>query len=93
MNWAKVLFEKGDILGFNEEIGSTFIKYLTNWRLRMIGLKPIYPEVKSNPLKWIYKYVNLHESEKALQESEEIDYIADPIKDEKVNYKEIEKEI
>jgi len=89
IKWADVLFEKGDILGFNKEIGGQYIKFLTNWRLQSIGLKPIYPEVKENPLRWIGKYVNLHNTEKALQESEEIDYISNPVKDEKVDYKNI----
>jgi len=93
IKWADVLFEKGDILGFNKEIGSQYIKFLTNWRLQSIGLKPIYPEVKANPLKWIGNYINLHNTEKALQESEEIDYISNPVKDEKVDFKQIMKEI
>ena len=77
--WSDKLFEKGNILGFNKELGVQYIKYLTNWRLQAIGLKPIYPEIKSNPLKWINRYVNLHNAEKALQEAEEIDYISNPI--------------
>jgi len=93
IKWADVLFEKGDILGFNKEIGSQYIKFLTNWRLQSIGLKPIYPEVKANPLKWIGNYINLHNTEKALQESEEIDYISNPVKDEKVDFKQIMEEI
>jgi len=93
IKWSKVLFEKGNILGFNEEIGSLFIKYLTNWRLKSIGLKLIYPEVNKNPLKWLGRYVNLHNTDKALQESEETDYIANPVKDEKVNYEELFEEL
>jgi len=82
------------IIGFNKEIGVQYIKYLTNWRLKSIGLKPIYPEATNNPLKWINKYINLHTAEKALQESEEIDYISNPVNfDEKVDVNKIMEEI
>ena len=91
--WADKLFEKGDILGFNKEIGIQYIKYLTNWRIQSIGLKTIYPEAKTNPLKWIGNYINLHNTEKALQESEEIDYISNPIEDENINFDNIYEKI
>jgi len=78
--WADHLYSEGSIMGMNAEIGKNYIKYLTNQRLLAIGLKPIYPEMKTNPIKWVNKYLNLHETEGSLQESESIDYIADPIK-------------
>lgn len=90
-SWADELFKHGSIMGMNAEIGKMYIKFLTNKRLQAIGLKPIYPEIKKNPLPWIRKYLDYSLFEKALQESEEIDYKLDPINYEKdnVTYEEI----
>ena len=77
--WADHLYQYGGIMGMNAEIGKQYIKYLTNQRLRAIGLKPIYPEIQENPVKWTNKYINVHNVETSLQESEATDYILDPI--------------
>ena len=80
--WGDVLLSKGNILGINKEIISQYMKFLANIRLRAIGLKPIYPEAKENPLKWLKNWVDLSIVEKALQESEEVDYMQNPIEGE-----------
>jgi len=88
--WADHLYSKGSIMGMNAELGKNYIKYLTNQRLLAIGLKPIYPEIKTNPLKWVNKYINLHNTETSLQESEAVDYLSDPInEDEEIDYNEL----
>jgi len=78
--WADYLYSQGSIQGMNAEIGKTYVKFLTNQRLLAIGLKSIYPEVKTNPIKWTDKFINLHTTETSLQESEAVDYLLDPIK-------------
>ena len=77
--WADYLFQYGGIMGMNAEIGKQYIKYLTNQRLKAIGLRSIYPEIQDNPVKWTNKYINVHNVETSLQESEATDYILDPI--------------
>ena len=77
--WADELMKKGNILGLNAELLKNYLKFLTNVRLKAIGLKHIYPEVKENPLKWIKQWIDLSQTEKSLQESEEIDYLQNPI--------------
>ncbi len=77
--WADYLFSQGSVLGMNAEIGKLYIKYLTNQRLKAIGLKPIYPEVNKLPIPWVNKYINLGTTETSLQESEAVDYIVDPL--------------
>jgi len=84
MEWADYLFNKGSIIGMNAEIGKSYVKYLTNQRLLAIGMKPIYPDSKTLPIKWVNKYINLHNSEQSLQEVEALDYITDPIKHENI---------
>ena len=91
--WADYLYSKGNIQGMNAELGKQYIKYLTNQRLLAIGLKPIYPEVKSLPIKWVNKYINLHSTETSLQESEAVDYLSDPIKDENIDFIKIKEKL
>lgn len=83
--WADHLYSKGSIMGMNADLGKQYIKYLTNQRLLAIGLKPIYPEINTLPLKWVNKYINLHTTETSLQESEAVDYVSDPILHEDVD--------
>jgi len=83
--WADHLFSKGNLPGMNAEISKQYTKYLVNQRLLALGLKPINPEVKTNPIKWSSKYINLHTVETSLQESEAVDYVVDPIKEEIIN--------
>jgi len=90
MRWIDELYKYGSPMGINSDIAKTYIKFLTNVRLKAIGLKPIYPEIKENPLKWIGKYLNYGNSEKSLQESEEIDYLLNPIEHSKIDFNYIE---
>ncbi len=87
--WADHLYEKGNIMGMNAELGKQYVKYLTNQRLLAIGLKPIYPEIKTLPIKWVNKYINLHNVETSLQESEAVDYMSDPIDEDEFDYNDI----
>jgi len=79
--WADYLYSNGSILGMNGEVGKQYVKYITNQRTKAIGIKKLYPEIKENPISWLKKYINLSTSETALQESEAVDYISDPIND------------
>ena len=79
MKWIDELYQYGSPMGINSEIAKNYVKFITNVRLRAIGLKSIYPDINENPLKWIGKFLNFGNSEKSLQESEEIDYLLNPI--------------
>jgi ribonucleoside-diphosphate reductase beta chain len=48
------------IAGLNSEIIDQYIKYLSNERLKMINLEILYPEVTTNPMKWIDNYSNMN---------------------------------
>ena len=52
MEWANYLFKDGSLLGLNAEILTQYMKWLTNSRMRMIGLKPLFDNV-TNPISWI----------------------------------------
>ena len=78
--WTDLLYSKGSILGMNSQIGQQYIKYLTNQRLKAIGLRPIYPEIQRNPIPWVEKWLQFSKIEGALQEEEAIDYKVGAIK-------------
>jgi ribonucleoside-diphosphate reductase beta chain len=82
--WADHLFSKGNLPGMNADISKQYTKYLINQRLLAIGLKPINKDVITNPIKWTNKYINLHNVETSLQESEAVDYVSDPIQEEPI---------
>ena len=73
--WIDYLYSKGFPLGISPELAKSYIKYLTNLRLKAIGLRIIYPGFAKNPLNWVNKYLKMSTSEKALQEDENTDYI------------------
>ena len=78
--WTDLLYSKGSILGMNAEIGKQYVKYLTNQRLKAIGLRSIYPEIDRNPIPWVEKWLQFSKIEGALQEEEAIDYKVGAIK-------------
>jgi len=78
--WTDLLYSKGSILGMNSQIGQHYIKYLTNQRLKAIGLRPIYPDIQRNPIPWVEKWLQFSKIEGALQEEEAIDYKVGAIK-------------
>jgi len=78
--WTDLLYSKGSVLGMNATIGKQYIKYLTNQRLKAIGLRPIYPEITRNPIPWVEKWLEFSKIEGALQEEEAIDYKVGAIK-------------
>jgi len=78
--WIDLLYSKGSVLGMNATIGKQYIKYLTNQRLKAIGLRPIYPEITRNPIPWVEKWLEFSKIEGALQEEEAIDYKVGAIK-------------
>lgn len=44
--------------GLNKQLIERYIKYLSNDRLNMLGLEPLYPEIDSDPIPWVAKMAN-----------------------------------
>ena len=78
--WAKVLFSKGGLVGLNEAILVRYIEYVTNQRLKMLELEPIYPAQRRNPLGWYKQYVDSMNRQVAPQESELESYTVNMLK-------------
>ena len=69
--WAKFLFQKGSILGLNEQILCQYIDYLAKERMDAIGLAYQSPNIpKSNPIPWIKSYLSSDNVQVAPQETE-----------------------
>lgn len=75
--WAKELFKEGSYLGMNADIIETYIKYITNKRLKAINEKILYPGYDKNPCEWSLSYINMDIKENLPQESEVINYKLD----------------
>lgn len=69
MEWADYLFKDGAILGLNGEILKRYMMWLTNRRMKDIGLEPIFEKTK-NPINWINSWTKSGSVQHAPQETE-----------------------
>jgi ribonucleoside-diphosphate reductase beta chain len=69
MEWADYLFKNGSMLGLNATILKQYMMFLTNMRMKAIGLEPIF-EKTTNPINWINAWTNSSAVQVAPQESE-----------------------
>ncbi len=70
MDWAEYLFKDGSMIGLNAEILTQYMKWLTNNRMKIIGLEPIFDKAQ-NPISWINVWIGGGVSlQVAAQESE-----------------------
>lgn len=74
MAWADYLFEGGSMLGLNGEILKRYMMYLTNHRMKTIGLEPIF-EKTTNPITWINDWIENKNVQVAPQETQISSYI------------------
>jgi ribonucleoside-diphosphate reductase beta chain len=69
--WADYLFQHGNLLGLVKEQFQAFAEYKANERLRILGIDPIYPNVKHNPLgSWYDEFLGNKSVQVAPQETE-----------------------
>lgn len=69
MDWADYLFKNGSMLGLNSTILKQYMMFLTNMRMKAIGLEPIF-EKTTNPINWINAWTNSSSVQVMPQESE-----------------------
>lgn len=73
ISWAKYVI--GDkIQGLSSDLLSQYIKYLSNHRMKAIGLKPRYPEYDTNPLPFIERFTNFNQTKTDFFEEKVINY-------------------
>ena len=66
--WAKYLFKDGSMLGLNEKILVQYVEFITNARMRTLGLPSLFPDAKTNPIPWINKWLSSDSVQQAPQE-------------------------
>ncbi len=79
--WADYLFKDGSMIGLNDKLLHQYIEYITNRRMRAIGLDIRYPQgVQTNPLPWMQHWLASKGLQVAPQESEVEAYIVGGLK-------------
>ena len=74
LKWIQEVFKEGSFLGMNLEIAETYLKYITNRRLKAIQENIIFPGFDKNPCEWSMKYINMDIVEQLPQEVELTNY-------------------
>ena len=77
--WAKYLFKEGSMLGLNEKILCQYVEYITNARMRTLGLPPLFADANVNPIPWINNWLSSDNVQTAPQESELSSYLVGAI--------------
>ena len=72
--WADYLFKEGVVIGLNADIMKSFVDWTAQTRLKEIGIK-YETKMKSSPIPWFNKYVNIDKKQVALQEQESVSYV------------------
>lgn len=73
IQWGQHIIE-GGILGMTDPIVEGTVKFRTNQVAGAVGLEPIFPEVKSDPMSWCDSYLQQHGVETNFFEDKVIDY-------------------
>ena|SRR5579859_2064145 len=79
IEWAEYLFKDGSMLGLNAEILTQYMKWLTNQRMRAIGLKPMFDQ-PNNPINWMRNWIDSKAVQNAPQETEIESYVIGSLK-------------
>lgn len=78
VDWANYLFKDGSMMGLNKEILTQYVHYITDRRMRQLGLKGFY-NVKENPLPWMSTWLTSSNFQVAPQEREITSYVDNAI--------------
>ncbi len=76
--WAEYLFKDGSMLGLNKDILSQYVEYITDIRVKAIGIEPIF-NVTKNPIPWINTWLASDTVQMAPQEVEISSYLVGQI--------------
>ncbi|AMJ98658.1 MULTISPECIES: class Ia ribonucleoside-diphosphate reductase subunit beta [Alteromonas] len=76
--WADYLFKDGSMIGLNAQILKSYVEYIANQRMSVIGFDQPF-DVLSNPLPWMNNYLSSDNVQVAPQESEISSYLVGQI--------------
>ena len=63
------------MLGLNEKILCQYVEYITNARMRTLGLPPLFADANVNPIPWINNWLSSDNKQVAPQEGEITSYL------------------
>ncbi|MCD8513568.1 MAG: ribonucleotide-diphosphate reductase subunit beta [Nitrincola sp.] len=77
-DWAVYLFSQGSMIGLNARILGDYVEYITNVRMKALGLDEMFPP-RQNPLPWMNAWLISDNVQVAPQESEISSYLVGQI--------------
>jgi ribonucleoside-diphosphate reductase beta chain len=77
--WASYLFKDGSMIGLNKEILCEYVEFITNQRMKAVGLSLAYTNKTSNPLPWMNGWLSSDNVQVAPQEQEISSYLVGQI--------------
>ena len=78
-DWADYLFENGSIIGLNAEILHEYVEYITDQRMKAIGMSPIFGDSNKNPIPWVNDWLSNNQVQVAPQETELTSYLTSQV--------------
>ena len=85
--WCNYLFKDGSMLGLNKEILCQYVEYITDVRVKAIGIDPIF-NVTKNPIPWMKTWLASDTVQVAPQEVEISSYLVGQV-DSEVNVEDL----
>ena len=85
--WAEYLFKDGSMLGLNKDILCQYVEYITDIRVKAIGIGPIF-NITKNPIPWINTWLASDTVQVAPQEVEISSYLVGQV-DSEVNVEDL----
>lgn len=76
--WAEYLFKDGSMIGLNSDILGLYVEYITNIRMKAVGLNPVF-DTHKNPIPWINAWLSSDNVQVAPQEAEISSYLVGQI--------------
>ena len=73
ISWGQYV-TNNEILGINDVLIERYIKYLSNQRLKAIGIEELYPEMTENPMAWIDGFSNINQTKTDFFEAKVTNY-------------------
>lgn len=67
--------QRRSMLGLNKEILNNYVEFITNQRMRAIGLDMLFPNSTQNPISWINAWLSSDNVQVAPQEVEISSYL------------------
>lgn len=77
--WADYLFKDGSMIGLNRDILGQYIEYITNLRMKAVGLPSAFAHATQNPIPWINTWLVSDNVQVAPQEVEVSSYLVGQI--------------